>query len=75
MNKEVLFCERLKRMGYAHGNVVRMYGQEFELISDPISISDQLIVVDAIERRSGSLRRVCIPLPIVQMIKHERVAA
>ena len=74
-NQRVTVCERLKLLGYAQSKQVRMYGEEFELVSDPITIGEHLVVVDALERKSGSLRRVRIPLPIVNRIRQElRVA-
>jgi hypothetical protein len=68
-------CERLKKLGYSQGNRVRMYGEEFDLISDPIIVQDQLVVVDGVERKSSSFRRIRIPLPIVRMISREIRAA
>ena len=68
-------CERLKRLGYEKDKQIRMYGEEFELISDPITIGEHLYVVDAIERKSKSLRRVRIPLPIIHMIRQDLRAA
>ena len=53
-----------------------MYGQEFELISDPRFIGNNIVVVDAIEQKSRSQTRVSIPRPIVNMIEKElRLAA
>jgi hypothetical protein len=75
VDQQIAVCERLKRMGYTKDHQIRMYGEDFELISDPITISDKLFVVDAIERKSRSLRRVCIPLPIINMLRHETRAA
>ena len=74
-DQQVLLCERLKRIGYAKNKQIRMYGQQFELISDPITVGEHLVVVDAIEMKSGSARRVCIPLPIVNMLQKEQLAA
>lgn len=74
-NQPLTMCDRLKRMGYAKDQQIRMYGEEFELISDPITISERLIVVDAIERDSREPRRVRIPLTIVNMLLQETRAA
>ena len=72
---QVTICERLKRMGYSKDQQIRMYGEEFDLVSDPITISEHLVVIDAIERGSKTLRRVRIPLTILNMVRHElRVA-
>jgi len=69
--QQIALCERLKRLGYQKDKQIRMYGEEFELISDPITIGDHLFVVDAIERKSKSLRRVRIPLPIINMAREK----
>ena len=37
-----ILCQRLKRLGFAQENQVRLYGEEFELVSDPIVIADRL---------------------------------
>ena len=68
-------CERLKRLGFAQENRMRLYGQEFDLISDPFIVGNDLVFVDAIERKSRLQRRVRIPLPIVHMASGERTAA
>ena len=68
-------CARLKGLGFAQGNQIKLYGQTFELVSDPIVMADQMFFVDAIETRSGQLRRVCIPLPILTIANGERRAA
>ena len=73
--QQVALCERLKRLGYEKNKQLRMYGQDFDLISDPITIGEHLYVVDAIERKSKSLRRVRIPLPVINMARQELPAA
>jgi len=73
--KQVNLCERLKRMGFAQENQLKLYGEVFDLVSDPIVVEDDLVLVDAIERKSGALRRVRIPLPIVNMAAGGRAAA
>lgn len=74
-SQQVAVCERLKRLGYSRGNRVRIYGEEFDLISDPISVQDQLVFVDGVEHKSGGHRRIRIPLPILRMVSRETRAA
>src|SRR5438270_5940370 len=69
--QQIALCERLKRLGYEKDKKLRMYGEDFDLISDPITIGEHLYVVDAIERKSKSFRRVRIPLPIINMVRHD----
>ena len=59
-------CERLKKLGFARENRVKLYGQEFVLTSDPI-VEHEVIFVDAIEGKSQERRRVRIPLSIVKL--------
>lgn len=68
-------CETLKRLGYSHNNQVRLYGQVFDLVSDPVQVSNSLVFVDALERESGQFRRVRIPRTIIQMARMKGRAA
>jgi hypothetical protein len=67
-SQEVAVREKLKRIGYAKGNRVRIYGQEFNLVSDPVPMQGNVIFVDGVEVRSGETMRIRIPLPIVRMV-------
>ncbi len=71
---ETNVCERLKRLGFAQQNQLRLYGQEYELVSDPILMGD-LVFVDAIEKSSRQQRRVRVPSVIVNMAKGNPNAA
>jgi hypothetical protein len=63
--------ETIKRLGYARNNQVMLYGEVFDLVSDPVSVGDSFVFVDALERKSGHVRRVRIPSAIVQMARIE----
>ena len=54
---------------------MRLYGEEFQFLSDPIVMPDGAVFVDALEKRSHQTRRVRVPLPIVNMAKTEQKAA
>jgi hypothetical protein len=73
--KQLSLCTRLKQVGFTQGNQMKLYGQEFELLGEPVVMGDDLVFVDAIEMKSGKLRRVRIPLPIVNMANGRRSAA
>jgi hypothetical protein len=75
VKEKITLCETIKRLGYTHNAQVRLYGEIFELVSDPVVVGDNLVFVDGIERRSGSLRRVRIPLPIVRTAQKALQAA
>jgi hypothetical protein len=66
--KQAALCERLKKLGFVRQNQMMLYGYRFEFVSDPIVIADSLIFVDAIEKNSMSLRRVRIPLTILNTV-------
>lgn len=68
-------CARLRQLGYAQDKQVKLYGEMFELVSDPISVGDNLIFIDARERKSGQRRRVRIPLTVVHMARQQSRAA
>jgi hypothetical protein len=74
MTPEKNLCNRLKRLGFSRENRVRLYGEEFELRSDPILVSEELVFVDAVEKKSGRLTRVRVPLMIVKMATETRAA-
>jgi len=46
---------------------MKLYGEVFELVSEPILMADNVALVDATEKKSGLSRRIRIPLPIVNM--------
>lgn len=73
--RQVRLCEKLKRLGYGQNNQIRLYGDKFDLTSDPMVIADRLVVVDAIEQKSGRPRRVRIPLNVLDMADQERRTA
>jgi len=66
---------RLRGLGFAQGNQMMLYGERFEVTGEPIVMGDHLVLVDAIDVKSGEKRRVRIPLPILNMAKRERGAA
>ena len=73
-NKYAALSDRLKRLGFAQQSQMKLYGVELELVSDPIFGENDETYVDAIEKRSQKVRRVAIPLNILQ-IANERSAA
>jgi hypothetical protein len=73
--RQVRMCEKLKRLGYGQNSQIRLYGDKFEVTSDPLVISDQLVVVDTIEQKSGRPRRVRIPLSVINVADQEKRTA
>ncbi len=69
-----ILCQRIKRLGYANDHAVTLYGKVFDLLSDQFTIGDELVLVDARERRTGRECRVRIPINIVHMAKRDTAA-
>jgi len=69
-------CDQLQRMGYAQSKRIRIYGQEFEAVSNPFPHGDG-IAIRAFSKRETQARTLCLPLPVVQMVtrqKHKKIA-
>ena len=60
-------CETIQRLGYAHNSQIKLYGESFQLLSDPIVEGEKAVFVDGREMKSHQVKRLRIPLPIVMM--------
>jgi hypothetical protein len=67
--RQVFLCERLQRLGFVSGRRLRLYGEEFELVSDAAP-DGRGYGIDGVSRKSG-LRHVQIPRSITQTIENE----
>ena len=63
-------CKRLQELGYAREKRIRLYGEEFQLVSNPVPDGDGFMV-EGVTRISGVVRRVRIPLSLVVTVKKE----
>ena len=74
-DQQIKMCEKLKRLGYGQNSQIQLYGYKFDLTSDPLVITDHLVVVDAIEQKTGRARRIRIPLNVLNIANQaQRVA-
>ena len=64
-------CDRLQKMGYAEFKRIRIYGQEFEVVSNPFPQGDG-IAIRAFSRRETQARTLRLPLPVVQMVTRQK---
>jgi hypothetical protein len=64
-------CDRLQRMGYAQSKRIRIYGQEFEVVSNPFPQGDG-IAIRAFSKRDTQARTLRLPLPVVQMVTRQK---
>jgi hypothetical protein len=64
-------CDQLQRMGYAQSKRIRIYGQEFEVVSNPFPQGNG-IAVRALSMRDTRARTLQLPLPVVQMVTRQK---
>jgi len=64
-------CDQLQRMGYAESKRIRIYGQEFEAVSNPFPNEDG-IAIRAFSKRETQARTLQLPLPVVQMVTRQK---
>lgn len=65
----------LKRLGFVRQNEMKLYGIRFEILTDPIVMEGDLAFVDGRDKGSGEIRRIRVPLPLVNMARGRRSAA
>src|SRR6266403_5400743 len=58
-------CARIKQLGYVASRHVRIYGEEFELLSDPFPQADQ-IAIRARAKGDSRVRILRLPVTILQ---------
>lgn len=61
-------CASVKRLGYAARQHVRLYGEEFELISDPFPEADG-IAVNVKTKKVPNVRVVRLPATVLQSVR------
>ena len=67
-------CARIKQLGYVASRLVRIYGEEFELLSDPFPQADQ-IAIRAKAKSDSRVRILRLPVTIVQAGRRQQVTA
>lgn len=68
--KRVFVCQKLQRLGYAPQQRMKLYGEEFDLISNPMPDKVGYFIV-GVCRKSGGSRHIRIPISVVHTIEHE----
>lgn len=66
---------RLKTLGFERGNHMRLYGKNLEIVGEPIVISDDEVLVDTVEMKSSTVKRMRIPLPVLTVAHQKKRAA
>jgi hypothetical protein len=58
-------CAHIKHLGYAISRRIRLYGEEFEVVSDPFPWADG-IAVQVTTKKDSSIRVLRIPATVLQ---------
>ena len=61
-------CDHVKNLGYAVNGQIRLYGEEFEVISDPFP-EDDGIAVRVRAKRNSKIRVLQLPATVIQSVK------
>lgn len=61
-------CAGVKRLGYGASQRIRLYGEKYEVVSDPFPDADG-ISVHARTERDTSVRVVRLPATVLQSVK------
>jgi Fe2+ transport system protein FeoA len=63
-------CERLRKFGFAENRHIRLYGEDLDLVSNPVPRGNGF-AVEAVNRRTGNSQLVGIPLSLISILKRE----
>ena len=67
-------CAKIKHLGYGVSASVRLYGEDFEVVSDPFPEADG-IAVRVTTVKDSKIRVLQIPSTVLQSVKRGRTAA
>lgn len=57
-------CAQIKRRGYAVSQMVRIYGEEFEILSDPFP-NEAGVAIHVRSRRTSQMRALQLPATLL----------
>ena len=61
-------CAQVKHLGYAASEPIRLYGEEFEVVSDPFP-EDDGIAVHVKTKSNSTVRVLQLPATVVQSVR------
>ena len=73
-DRQLVICATLRELCYASQRHIRLYGEDFLLVSNPVPDGDGF-AVEGIVGASATLRRIRIPLPVVHTLRQELTIA
>jgi hypothetical protein len=66
-------CARVEHLGYTKSGRIRLYGEEFEVVSEPFPYAGG-IAVQARSRKDAKIRVLHLPATVVQSVKAKRAS-
>jgi uncharacterized protein (UPF0548 family) len=72
-NDLVDICNRVKHLGYTVSGKVRLYGEEFEVVSDPFPADDG-IAVRVKSQKNPAVRVLQLPSTVLQGVRRRKPA-
>jgi len=69
----VEICNRVKNLGYRVSGRVRLYGEEFEVVSDPFPEAEG-IAVHVKTKKNPTVRVLQLPATVLQTVRRRRPA-
>ena len=64
-------CTHVKHLGYATSRRIRLYGEEFEVVSDPFPETGG-IAVQVTTKKDSTIRVLQIPATVLQSAKRQK---
>ena len=64
-------CSQIKEFGYAISQSIRIYGEDFEVLSDPFA-SDGGIAVQVRSKRTSQTRILQLPATVIHRVSQQR---
>jgi len=64
-------CARVKHLGYTTSGRVRLYGEEFEVVSEPFAEADG-IAVQVKSKKNPKIRVLRLPSTVTQTVKSRK---
>jgi len=66
-------CARVKHLGYTTSGRIRLYGEEFEVVSEPFPEADG-IAVHVKSRKNPKVRVLQLPATVLQTVQRQKPA-
>jgi hypothetical protein len=67
-------CARIRQFGYAASQKIRIYGEEFEVLSDPFP-SDGGIAIQVRSKRTSQARVLQLPATVIHRVSQSKLRA